>query len=256
MWRASLVLALVLALASRARADDDTAALRSYIVEQIAAQAEVVDRARTTVRSKLAALDALRTRRLAAIARIVDARDASMSAARARAAAKLLAERDLAERTLLAAELAELDETAARIAADARRAPELPLPPPLGALASGTIERHFGTYEHPRSGATLSRRGIEIEVEAGRSSIAAPADGVVKYAGELRGLDHGVILDHGTFTTVIGKLGEITVPVGAKLAKGDRVGRTARHRVYLEVRVKLGPGGLPVDPEPLLARSR
>ena len=48
------------------------------------------------------------------------------------------------------------------------------------------------------------------------------------------------------------KLGELAVPVGAHVARGDRLGRAARSRVYFEVRVKVGPGGMPVDPEPLL----
>jgi len=75
----------------------------------------------------------------------------------------------------------------------------------------------------------------------------------VRYAGPIRGLDQGVIIDCGDFIAVIGKLGEVAAPVGAPIAAGDRLGRAARHRVYLEIRVKLGPGGLPIDPEPLLA---
>jgi septal ring factor EnvC (AmiA/AmiB activator) len=112
--------------------------------------------------------------------------------------------------------------------------------------------RHFGTLEHERSKAMLSRRGLDLEVED-HSPVVAPAAGTVRYAGPIRGLDHGVILDHGGYVTVIAKLAELALPVGAPIAAGDRIGRAARHRVYLEVRVKLGPGGLPIDPEPLLA---
>lgn len=252
MWRASLIVLALLASPALADRDADT---RAYIAKQLVDQGAVVDRAIAAVKQKLAEVDALRTRRMAAIVRVLDAPDdGSLISARRRGAARMLADRDLAERALLVAELAELAEARARIADDARKVADLPLPPTIAVPARGTIERKFGTFEHERSSATLSRRGIDIETETGRMAIVAPADGTVKYAGELRGLDSGVILDHGTFTTVIGKLGEITVPVGAKLAKGDRVGRTARHRVYLEVRVKLGPGGLPVDPEPLLDR--
>jgi septal ring factor EnvC (AmiA/AmiB activator) len=78
----------------------------------------------------------------------------------------------------------------------------------------------------------------------------------VRYAGPIRGLDQGVILDHGGYLTVIAKLGEVALPVGAPIAAGDRIGRAARHRVYFELRIKLGPGGLPIDPEPLLANPR
>jgi septal ring factor EnvC (AmiA/AmiB activator) len=115
--------------------------------------------------------------------------------------------------------------------------------------------RRFGPTRHERSGATLSRRGLELEVEA-RAAAVAPADGVVRYAGPIRGLDAGVIVDHGSFVTVIGKLGELAVPAGAPVRRGDRLGRAARRRVYLEVRVEVGPGGLPIDPEPLLRRRR
>ena len=61
-------------------------------------------------------------------------------------------------------------------------------------------------------------------------------------------------IHHGAYLTVIAKLGEVALPIGASIAAGDRLGRAARHRVYVEVRVKLGPGGLPIDPEPLLGK--
>ena len=64
-----------------------------------------------------------------------------------------------------------------------------------------------------------------------------------------------MIIDHGDYLTVIAKLGDARGPDRrAASRRGDRLGRAARHRVYLEVRVKLGPGGLPIDPEPLLAK--
>ena len=109
--------------------------------------------------------------------------------------------------------------------------------------------------KHERSKTTLARRGIDLDVET-RAPAHAPADGIVRYAGPIRGLESGVILDHGTYFTVIAKLGEVSVPVGAPVARGDKLGRAARQRVYLEVRVKLGPGGRPIDPEPLLRPTK
>jgi len=76
----------------------------------------------------------------------------------------------------------------------------------------------------------------------------------VRYAGPIRGLDDGIILDCGEFYTVIAKLADLAVPVGAPIHRGDRIGHAARYRVYFEVRVKLGPGGLPIDPEPLFEK--
>jgi septal ring factor EnvC (AmiA/AmiB activator) len=138
-----------------------------------------------------------------------------------------------------------------RVAGDAGHLAALALPTELARPAPGKIARHFGALEHERSHATLSRRGIDIEVED-RTPVTAPASGTVRYAGPIRGLDHGAIIDCGDYFAVVAKLGELALPVGAPIAVGDRLGRAARHRVYLEVRVKLGPGGLPIDPEPLL----
>ncbi|MGN6109700.1 MAG: murein hydrolase activator EnvC family protein, partial [Kofleriaceae bacterium] len=139
--------------------------------------------------------------------------------------------------------------------ADAAKVPSIALPGELARVVRGPIARRFGTIEHERSSTTLARRGIDLEVDA-RAPVSAPADGTVRYAGPIRGLESGVILDHGGYLTVIAKLGELAVPVGAPVARGDRLGRAARHRVYIEVRVAIGPGGLPIDPEPLFAGSR
>ena len=111
------------------------------------------------------------------------------------------------------------------------------------------------TLAHERSKAILSRRGIDFEVDD-RAPVVASAKGIVKYAGDIRGLDRGVIVDHGDYFTVVGKLGEITVPIGATVEAGDRIGRAAKHRVYLEVRVRVGGSGMLVDPEPLLATKK
>ncbi|HEY0988959.1 MAG TPA: M23 family metallopeptidase, partial [Kofleriaceae bacterium] len=159
------------------------------------------------------------------------------------------------ERAAFADEVARLRAARDRVAGEALQLSSLALPGELVRPARGKIARSFGTLEHERSKATLSRRGIDIEVEDA-SPVVAPAAGTVRYAGAIRGLDQGIIIDCGTYVTVVAKLGDVTLPVGAPITAGDRIGRAARHRVYLEVRVKLGPGGLPIDPEPLLAMTR
>jgi septal ring factor EnvC (AmiA/AmiB activator) len=175
--------------------------------------------------------------------------------ARRRAAARLLLERDAAERGLLVTELAQLRSAQARTADATTRLPAIPLPTDIAWPAKGKIARHFGTYEHERSKTTLSRRGLDIDVDDEAAAVA-PEAGVVRFAGPIRGLERGVILDHGDYLTVVAKLGELATPVGTHVARGDRLGRSAGHRVYLEVRIKIGPGGLPIDPEPLLSRDR
>ena len=230
---------------------------RVQLAQQLGDEAATIDRALATVIEKLAAADGARAKRLAAAYRLLraPAHGDAMGAARRVAAARLLVARDLAERGLLASEADQLRAAATRTAGDVQRLPTVALPDSIKKPAKGPVIRSFGTYEHERSKTVLSRRGIDIEVDA-RAPVSAPAEGTVRYAGPIRGLDGGVILDHGDYWTVLGKLGEIAVPVGAHVARGDRIGRAALHRVYLEVRVKVGPGGLPIDPEPLFAEPR
>lgn len=230
---------------------------RTQLGDQLAAQADTLHKTEITVGDKLHVADDVRAHRLRAAIRVLNGElpdgatpEERMAAARRRAAARLLLERDASERELLATETRHLHDAERVIAAASHALPSITLPTALLVPAQGRITRRFGEYVHAGSQATLSRRGIDFDVED-RAPAIAPAAGVVRYAGPLRGLDHGVILDHGDYFTVIGKLGELTLPLGTRVNAGDRVGRAAHHRVYLEVRVKVGPGGLPIDPEPL-----
>jgi len=269
--RASLALLLALAASGHARADEEPAAHRevmtnsadprTQLTDQVAAEAATLVKTLATVDGKLAAADETRLRRVRAALRILHAPiapDASLAdrfaAARRRAAARLLLARDTSERTLLADEAQHLRAAEARTTEAAAKVPAITLPEQLERPANGKIARHFGTYEHERAKVLLSRRGLDFEVDDHAAAVA-PADGIVRYAGPIRGLDHGVILDHGDYFTVVAKLGELAIPVGTHVARGDHLGRAQRHRVYLEVRVKVGPGGIPIDPEPLLQRG-
>ena len=223
------------------------------LAEQVAAEQATLDVTRATVATKLSAADATRRHRVLAALRAIGAPQTAdpFDAARRRAAARWLLARAADERGLLADELADLDRAQHELAGAAAAVRGVELPAELGWPAHGTIARHFGDYQHERSKATLSRRGLDLEVDDHAPALAA-ADGVVRFAGSIRGLDHGVIVDCGGYFTVIAKLGEVVVPVGARVARGDRLGRALRHRIYFEVRAKVGPGGLPIDPEPLL----
>jgi murein hydrolase activator len=247
--RLALVIAFtVVALGASARADP-----RAQLVEQFAAELAAIERARQLVGDKLAELDRARATRLATAARLVRTpadRD-PMTTARRLGFARAVVDRDLAERALLVAEADQLRAAAARVAADAARVPALALPPRLERPVRGSIARGFGELVHERSKARLARRGIDFDVEA-RAPVAAPADGVVRYAGPIRGLGSGLMIDHGAYVTVLAKLGELAVSAGARVARGERLGRAARHRVYFEVRVAVGAGGRPIDPAPLL----
>ena len=230
------------------------------LAKQIEAERATIATTINTVDDKLHAADTVRLHRIHAAMRVLHAplpegatADERMAVARRRAAARLLLERDHDERTILAEETAHLHTAEATTADAAKRVGTLHLPDGITSPAQGSIARHFGEYQHERSKATLSRRGVDLEVDDHAPAVA-PADGIVRYAGPIRGLDHGVILDHGDYLTVIAKLDELTLPIGTHVARGDRLGRAAHHRVYLEVRAKIGPGGLPIDPEPLFKR--
>ncbi len=256
----TIVAPVATALADPPRQPTSVADLRAGLTTQLAEEAATIERASGTVRDKLAAADAVRVRRLVAAYRLLHSPAARsrgtpapdpFAAARRRAAARLLIERDLAERRMLADELGQLRDAATHIASEATRVAAVVLPAALARPARGTIVRRFGAFQHDPSQATLSRRGVDLEVEP-RAEVVASAAGTVRYAGPIRGLESGVIIDHGTYFTVVAKLAELAVPVGAPVARGDRLGHAARARVYLEVRVKLGAGGLPIDPEPVL----
>jgi septal ring factor EnvC (AmiA/AmiB activator) len=233
---------------------------REQLAQQLAAETETLHATLATVADKLHTAELVRLHRLHAAIRVLHAplpdaatADDRMAAARRRAAARYLLERDASERNLLATETDHLHGAERVVATATATLPTIALPQALAFPANGKVAHKFGDYVHERSKATLSRRGIDLEVDDHAPAVA-PADGIVRYAGPMRGLDHGVILDHGDYLTVIAKLGELTLPLGTHVATGDRLGRAAHHRVYLEVRVKIGPGGLPIDPEPLLTR--
>lgn len=247
-----------LAVGLRSARAEDGRDTRGSLGAQLAEQAAVIDTTRATITDKVKALDVVRLARMRAAYRVLRAPLPShasagdrMAAARKRAGARMLVEHDRDERALLADELAMLAKANERTVVATQQLQEVSIPQELAWPAAGTIARHFGTIEHEKSKTTLARRGLDIEVEA-KTSAKASAEGTVRYAGPIRGLDLGVIIDHGDYMTVVAKLGELSVPTGAKVAVGDKLGRAARHRIYLEVRVKIGAGGLPIDPEPLL----
>jgi murein hydrolase activator len=229
--------------------------LRATVVAALEAQRAAAERALATVEAQRSARAAARARRArAAYKALRSGGGEPLPVARRRAAARWLLARDRHEEQLLADEVATLAAATARLAADRAAAAVAPLPPAgLDRPARGALVRRFGPYRHDGSGATLTRRGVDLEV-ADRTEVRTVAAGVVRYAGPIRGLDHGVVVDHGGWLSVIGKLAPPAVAAGDVVARSEVIGQAARRRVYLEVRVAVGAGGLPIDPEPLLAR--
>lgn len=246
---------------SSAEAD---AALRGWLSRHledeqaaVAAAAQVTDEKLAAARAVLAQRAAVSYRVLrhtpAPGARAAASSEGTAAAVRSRAAARWLLARDGDEVALLADEQARLTASRQRLVAAAARVAALPLPPrQLPWPAPGSIARGFGPFAHERSGATLSRRGLDLEV-AESAAARAVAAGTVVFAGPIRGLDEGVLVDHGDYLTLIAKLADVAVTSGQAVAAGQPLGQAARRRLYLELRLPLVPAGIPIDPAPFLA---
>jgi murein DD-endopeptidase MepM/ murein hydrolase activator NlpD len=264
------------------------AALRAWLAHHLEDQQTAVSAAARTVEDKLAAARALQAQRARVAYRVLRHRavrapasfaaapaassalatpgaastvappaapvpSAEQAAVRSRAAVKWLLARDRDEVALLADEREQLAASRERLTAAALALGAAALPPrQLPWPAPGTVARGFGPFVHDRSGATLSRRGLDLEV-AEHAVAGAVAAGTVVYAGPVRGLDQAVLLDHGSYWSLIGKLSAIDVAEGEAVSARQPLGRAARRRLYLELRLKLLPAGIPVDPAPFLA---
>ena len=145
MRRASLALLLVAAVA-HAQPDD----ARTTLASQLAAETDTLQKTLATVDDKLTAAEQTRLHRVRAALRILHAPPADdatlddrFAAARRRAAARLLLQRDAHERELLADEARQLREASSHTADDTAKLAAITLPTELGRPANGKIARHF-----------------------------------------------------------------------------------------------------------------
>ncbi|MEZ4361759.1 MAG: peptidoglycan DD-metalloendopeptidase family protein [Kofleriaceae bacterium] len=228
--------------------------VRAAVTRQLADQLAAVTEAESQVAAKVADARATRTQRARVASRLLRERAQDPRArARVRAAVRWSLGRDHREEALLAQERGLLGESRARIAAAVAEVDELALPPrTLRWPAEGVIARAFGRFVHDRSRATLARRGVDLEVVE-HVVAGAVAAGQVAYAGPIRGLDLGVLIDHGSYWSLVGKLGDVEVASGQALRQGQALGRAARKRIYLELRLKVLPAGIPIDPAPFFS---
>jgi septal ring factor EnvC (AmiA/AmiB activator) len=222
---------------------------------------------------------AARLRALYRIARPQEARlwvdpEARTLAARRRAAALALA-RDREELVTLSKELVALEGQRATVARALTEGAAYPQAKTLyRPVAKGQVVARFGVYRDPASNVQLRRRGIEFASERGHN-IRAVADGEVVFAGELRGLGPALVMRHGSprtqgtltsapsgrsirlnragYWSVLAGFARLAVQRGALVARGQVLGESAGQRVYVEVRLRAGTAGIPIDPEPLLA---
>ena len=218
-------------------------------------QQEALAQAAASVRQKLDEARRQQAARARAALRLRRPRvdRAPLEGARSRAASAWLLGRERSEVSLLFDELTHLEQAAARLSAATEEARTLRLPPrTLARPVKGQVARAFGRLTHERSGATLSRRGVDLEVDEGALATAL-ADGTVVHAGPIRGLDDGVLVEHDGYFTLVAKLSKLQVSVGQRVDPGIVLGQAARRRVYVELRLRLLPSGLPVDPMPFFS---
>jgi septal ring factor EnvC (AmiA/AmiB activator) len=175
-----------------------------------------------------------------------------------RAAGTRVLVRDLEERAQLRAELAAAEADVVRLSAENGRAATEATPTPARGSFTRPVTKDiaapFGIYVDDASTTTtkgrVSRHGVELEPVPAGTPVVAPEEGRVLYAGPIRGLGEGVVLDHGAgIVTVIGNLAGVQVRRDDVVARATPVGATAAGtRVYLEVRL----AGRPIDPAPFL----
>jgi septal ring factor EnvC (AmiA/AmiB activator) len=179
-------------------------------------------------------------------------KDARGELVRRRAAARRLIERDLEERALLREELDRARRQRERLEEELAVLDRALTPaPPPGALAAPVAGRRldgFGVARDPKSGARLARTGLSFAARPGQA-VVAPAAGTIRYAGPVRGLGQGVVIELAPdLYAVVAGLSGIEVDAGASVAAGTRLG-AAHPRVTLQ----LYRAGRPIDPAPSLA---
>jgi murein DD-endopeptidase MepM/ murein hydrolase activator NlpD len=121
---------------------------------------------------------------------------------------------------------------------------------PSVAPAMGILTDGFGRRRDPFTGRTAFHQGLDISARRG-TPVAAPADGVVVFAGREGGFGRVVRLAHGFgYTTVYGHLDKILVTPGDEVRRGDTIGqigssgRSTGPHLHYEVHVD----GKPVNP--------
>jgi murein DD-endopeptidase MepM/ murein hydrolase activator NlpD len=156
-------------------------------------------------------------------------------------------------------ELAELEADSAQIAARIRALQDTPMGRMRRMIAfagnfirpiGGPITSSFGMRYHPILHVTKLHTGVDFGGGTG-TPIMAAADGVVIFAGYMRGYGNAVVIDHGGgISTLYGHQSEIIASEGQNVNKGQIIGKvgstgyaTGPH-LHFEIR----KNGTPVDP--------
>ncbi len=135
----------------------------------------------------------------------------------------------------------------------AARLLEAPVPNELREMATG---RTFRNALWPLRGGDVRRgfraaaRGVELSAARG-TAVRAASDGLVAYAGPLRGLGDVVVLVHSNgWVSLYARLGSTTVEIGQPIRRGEWLGELGRSPLHYRLVID----GEPVDPAPHLAQ--
>ena len=114
----------------------------------------------------------------------------------------------------------------------------------------GWVTSGFGGRQDPFTGEQRAHEGLDISANIG-ATVAAPADGIVVFAGARGGYGKVMTLDHGYgIMTTYGHLSEIRVREGQRISRGEVIaavgntGRSTGPHLHYEVLVN----DVPVDP--------
>jgi len=131
--------------------------------------------------------------------------------------------------------------------------PDMPVLASDGLPVRGRISRQFGQ----RLANGGNTRGISIKTRPG-STVIAPRDGLIVFAGPFRGLGQLLIIEYqAKYHLLLAGLGRIDKQVGESVLAGEPVGMmstvlTAGPALYMELR----RNGQPINPLPWLAAGR
>ncbi len=164
-----------------------------------------------------------------------------------------------ARRAEIEGELEELESDSAQIAARIRALQDTPLGRVRRMIAfsgnfihpiDGPITSGFGMRYHPILHVTKLHTGVDFGAGIG-TPIMAAADGIVIFAGYMRGYGNAVVIDHGGgISTLYGHQSQIIASEGQTVTKGQIIGKvgmtgyTTGPHLHFEVR----KNGTPVNP--------
>jgi murein DD-endopeptidase MepM/ murein hydrolase activator NlpD len=114
----------------------------------------------------------------------------------------------------------------------------------------GWLTAGFGYRRSPFTGLRQMHEGVDISNSVG-TTVIAPADGIVSYAGPLGGFGNVLSINHGhNFSTFYAHLRQQNVSQGQRVKRGDVIayvgttGRATGPHLHYEIQVH----GSPVDP--------